>query len=75
MGVETALFLAEKGTLSPEAVKFLLVNKAQSPETLFEMATKGTKRITVIEMLEKIGKDIGKSTKLGYDAGSWEVWY
>ncbi len=65
VGVETALFLAEKGTLSPEAVKFLLVNKAQTPETLFEMATRGTKQITLIEMFEKVGKDIGKSTKWG----------
>jgi 2,4-dienoyl-CoA reductase (NADPH2) len=65
VGVETALFLAEKGTLTPEAVKFLLINRAQDPETLFEMATKGTKNITLIEMLEKIGKDIGKSTKWG----------
>ena len=65
VGVETALFLAEKGTLSADMVKFLLVNRAESPETLFEMATKGSKTILLIEMLDKIGKDIGKSTKWG----------
>jgi len=56
-------------------VKFLLVNKAQSPETLFEMATRGTKKITLIEMLEKVGKDIGKSTKWGMmqDLGRYHV--
>ncbi len=63
VGVETALFLAEKGTLSGDAVKFLLVNRAESPETLYELAIKGTKEILLIEMLDKIGKDIGKSTK------------
>ncbi|SDU18708.1 oxidoreductase [Desulfobacula phenolica] len=63
VGVETALFLAEKGTLSAEIVKFLLVNRAEDPETLFEMATCGTKQITLIEMLDKVGKNIGKSTK------------
>jgi 2,4-dienoyl-CoA reductase (NADPH2) len=75
VGVETALFLAEKGTLSAEAVKFLLVNKAQDPETLFEMATRGTKEITLIEMLDKVGKDIGKSTKWGMmqDLGRYHV--
>ncbi|MCK5162114.1 MAG: FAD-dependent oxidoreductase, partial [Desulfobacula sp.] len=75
VGVETALFLAEKGTLSAEAVKFLLVNRAQNPETLFEMATQGTKQITLIEMLEKMGKDIGKSTKWGMmqDLGRYNV--
>ena len=63
VGVETALFLAEKGTLSGDAVKFLLVNRAEDPDTLYELAVKGTKEILLIEMLDKIGKDIGKSTK------------
>jgi len=65
VGVETALFLAEKGTLSADMVKFLLVNQAENLETLYEMATKGSKKIILIEMLDKIGKDIGKSTKWG----------
>lgn len=65
VGVETALFLAEKGTLSAEALKFLLVNKAESSETLYEMATKGIKEITIIEMLDKVGKEFGKSTRWG----------
>ncbi len=63
VGVETALFLAEKGTLSGDAVKFLLVNRAESPETLYELATRGTKKVTIIEMINKVGKDIGKSTR------------
>ncbi len=65
VGVETALFLAEKGTLSADTLKFLFVNKAETPETLFEMATKGSKEICVIEMMDRVGKDIGKSTKWG----------
>ncbi len=64
-GVETALFLAEKGTLSAEMVKFLLVNQAEEPDTLFQLATKGTKTVTLVEMQKKIGTDIGKSTKWG----------
>ncbi len=75
VGVETALFLAEKGTLSADAVKFLLVNKAQSSDTLYDMATRGTKQITLVEMLDKIGKDIGKSTKWGMmqDLGRYHI--
>jgi 2,4-dienoyl-CoA reductase (NADPH2) len=65
VGVETALFLADKGTLDGEALKFLLVNKAESPETLYEIATRGTKEITIVEMIDKVGKDIGKSTRWG----------
>ena len=65
VGVETALFLAEKGTLSGEAIKFLLVNKAEEPDVLYELATRGTKRIVVIEMIDKMAKDIGKTTRWG----------
>ncbi|MCD6292958.1 MAG: FAD-dependent oxidoreductase, partial [Deltaproteobacteria bacterium] len=65
VGVETALFLAEKGTLSAETVKFLLVNKAETPEALYEMATRGSKNVVLVEMLDKVGKDIGKSTRWG----------
>ncbi len=63
VGVETAMFLAEKGTLSGEALKFLMVNRAETPETLYELAIKGSKEILLIEMLDAIGKDIGRSTK------------
>jgi len=63
VGVETALFLAEKGTLSAEALRFLFVNRAEDPEVLYEMATTGTKQVTVLEMMEKIGKDFGKTTR------------
>jgi 2,4-dienoyl-CoA reductase (NADPH2) len=63
VGVETAMFLAEKGTLSGDALKFLLVNRAETPETLYELAIKGSKEILLIEMLDAIGKDIGRSTK------------
>jgi 2,4-dienoyl-CoA reductase (NADPH2) len=65
VGVETALLLAEKGTLSADVLKFLFVNKAETPEVLYEMATKGTKQITIIEMIDAIGKDFGKSTRWG----------
>jgi len=65
VGVETALLLAEKGTLSADVLKFLFVNKAETPETLYELATQGTKQVTVIEMIDAIGKDFGKSTRWG----------
>lgn len=63
VGVETALFLAEKGTLSGDAVKFLLVNQAEEPEFLREMAIKGTKEVTLVEMIDAIGVDIGITTR------------
>jgi 2,4-dienoyl-CoA reductase (NADPH2) len=63
VGVETALFLAEKGTLSADAVKFLLVNGAEPLDDLYDMATRGTKEVAVVEMIDKVGKDIGRSTR------------
>ncbi|MBF0111116.1 MAG: FAD-dependent oxidoreductase [Desulfamplus sp.] len=63
VGVETAMFLAQKGTLSAEALKFLFVNRAERPEILYEMATKGTKKITIVEMMNKVGQEFGKSTR------------
>ena len=65
VGVETALFLAEKGTIPAEALKFLLVNRAETLDTLFKLATQGSKKVCLIEMMERVGKDIGKSTKWG----------
>lgn len=65
VGVETALFLAQKGTLSGDAVKFLLINKAETPEDLYNLAVHGTKKVVLIEMVKKIGKDIGLSTRWG----------
>lgn len=63
VGVETALFLAEKGTLSPEALKFLLINEVEDTDYLKQLAIKGSKEVIMLEMLDKIGKDIGKSTR------------
>ncbi|HEX9080372.1 MAG TPA: FAD-dependent oxidoreductase [Desulfuromonadaceae bacterium] len=65
VGIETALLLAEKGTLPAEALKFLLVHGAESCEELYRLATHGTKAVTVIEMLEDLGRNFGRSTRWG----------
>jgi len=63
VGVEVALYLAEKGTPSSDAIKFLLIHGVESAEDLVKIATNGTKEVVLLEMLEKVGKDIGKSTR------------
>ncbi|MFZ4857368.1 MAG: FAD-dependent oxidoreductase [Desulfuromonadaceae bacterium] len=65
VGIEAALFLAEKGTLSGEALKFLLVHGAESVDDLYGLATRGSKDVTIIEMLGELGKNFGKSTRWG----------
>jgi 2,4-dienoyl-CoA reductase (NADPH2) len=49
--------------LSPEALKFLLVHRAEDPNTLYRLATQGTKQVKLIEMIDRLGKDIGRSTR------------
>jgi 2,4-dienoyl-CoA reductase (NADPH2) len=63
VGLETAEFLGMKGTLSPEALYFLFRYEAESVERLRELVTKGTKDITLFEMMPKVGRGVGKSTK------------
>jgi len=63
VGVEVALLLAEKGTLSAEVLKFLLVHRAEEPEVLYRLATIGSKQVTIVEMLGKLGHNFGRTTR------------
>ena len=63
VGLETALFVAAKGTLNPEMLHFLFEYEAECPERLKELMFTGTSHVTIFEMLPKPGKDHGKSTK------------
>lgn len=63
VGMETALYLASLGTLSPEALHFLMINQAESIDTMTELLHKGIKKVTVVEMTEKVGKDVGLTTR------------
>jgi len=63
VGIETAILLGEEGTLTPEALRFLTLYKAEPQEALYEMLNSGSKKVTVVEMLDKAGKDIGKTTR------------
>lgn len=65
VGIETALLLAEQGTLSGEELKFLLVSGGVSHSKLYQLATEGTKEVFVVEMADKLGANFGKSTKWG----------
>jgi len=63
VGLETALFLARQGTIDAETLYFLMFNQAERIETLPALLYRGLKKITVVEMLKKLGQDIGTSTR------------
>ncbi len=63
VGLETAFFIAQKGTLSPEMLHFLVTYDALELERLKHYMFNGTSKVTVFEMLPKAGQDVGKSTK------------
>lgn len=63
VGIETALFIAHKGTLTPEMLHFLFAYDAVPPLKLKEYMFRGSSKVTVFEMMDKAGNGIGKSTK------------
>ncbi len=65
VGVETALLLAEEGSLTGEELKFLLVHGAETPDELRRLALKGYREVTVVEMVDELGLNFGRSTRWG----------
>jgi 2,4-dienoyl-CoA reductase (NADPH2) len=63
VGLETALFLARIGTIDPEVLHFLMFNQAEAPTTIESLLYRGLKKVTVVEMMKKLGEDIGASTR------------
>lgn len=63
VGVEAALYTARLGAIPPETAAFLLEHEAETPERIRELLLKGTKEVTMVEMTDKIGKGIGRSTR------------
>lgn len=63
VGIETAVYLAKIGTIDAHTLQFLFLNNAEEIETLRALSTRGIKQVTVIEMLPRLGQDIGFSTR------------
>ncbi len=59
-GCETAMFIAEKGTMDAETLKFLMLHKAEAPEDLFHFITNGSYKVSIMNR----GDDIGKGMTL-----------
>jgi len=63
VGLETAIFVAKKGALTPEQTYFLALYRAEEPQVIDHLISTGSQAVTVVEMLPKVGQDIGRSTR------------
>jgi len=62
-GIETAIFAASQGTISGEVLKFLLMNQAEKIEKLAQLCSRGSHQVVILEMLERLGPDLGVATR------------
>jgi len=65
VGCETAVVLADEGTLSADQTKFLMLHKAETDATIHDLLEHGTRKVSIVEMANDVGKDIGISTRWG----------
>ncbi len=63
VGLETAFYVAQKGTITPEMLHFFITYEAMELERIKHYMFNGSSKVTVFEMMSKVGKDVGKSTK------------
>jgi 2,4-dienoyl-CoA reductase (NADPH2) len=63
VGLETALYVARQGALTPEQTYFIELFGAETPEVVGRLIAQGSHPVTVLEALPKIGAGIGRSTR------------
>ena len=63
VGIETAIYIASQGTISDQTLRFLFLNQAENIETLYRICTQGSHYVVILEMLDKIGQDLGVATR------------
>lgn len=57
-GCETAIYLAEQGTLSADSLRFMMLHQAEEIEVLQELLTHGSYRVTLLEMGKGLARDM-----------------
>lgn len=63
IGCEVALHIAKMGAMKPDVACFLLKNNVINGEELIELTSRGKRKITILEMKNKIGGRFGVSTR------------
>ncbi|MFX1294938.1 MAG: FAD-dependent oxidoreductase [Promethearchaeota archaeon] len=62
-GIETAIWAAELGALNSEVAKFISFYDLMPRDELFERWLKGNRKVTIIDILPKLGMSIGRTTR------------
>jgi 2,4-dienoyl-CoA reductase (NADPH2) len=73
VGLGTAIFLARRGTIDGDTLRFLMANQAETFETLNSLLFRGIKKVTVVEMLNRLGQDLGRSTRWTIMQDLWRL--
>ena len=60
VGCEVAHFIAEKGSMPSSTALFLMNNGVLKPDEVLDLTKQG-RSVTIVEMLDRIGKDFGRS--------------
>jgi 2,4-dienoyl-CoA reductase (NADPH2) len=63
VGCETAVFLAEKGTVNAAALKFMILHHSEEPQTIYDLLTRSHYSVKVVETSKHVAGDMGKATR------------
>ena len=62
-GCETALYLAELGTLDPLTLHFLMLYNAETVDNLRALVTKGAYRVKIVDVQSRLASDMGLASR------------
>jgi 2,4-dienoyl-CoA reductase (NADPH2) len=62
-GMETAIWAAELGALDSEVARFIALYELIPKDEIFNRWLKGNRNVTLIEMLPKLGLNVGRTTR------------
>jgi 2,4-dienoyl-CoA reductase (NADPH2) len=62
-GIEVAIYIAQKGAMTPEAAHFLSFYGGLDPAEAMKMTFLGPREVHILDMLRRLGGSVGKSTR------------
>lgn len=63
VGCETAIYIAELGTIDAETTRFLMLHQAEDYDTIRQLLTSGTHQVSIIEAAPRLAVDMVKGIR------------